>query len=226
MTDQAVLAMKLRNVTKTYDGSPPVHALRDCDLDVRSGEYVAVIGPSGSGKSTFLNLVGLLDKPTAGTYQLDGHDTGLLSEAQRSALRGHRIGFVFQAFHLLPHRTVEENVMLAQVYRRTPFRRRRQEACAALDRVGLGENRYSVPTRLSGGQQQRVAIARAIVNEPAVLLCDEPTGNLDSNTALAVLDVLDQLHSAGLTILTITHDPAVASRAERVISIFDGCVSG
>jgi putative ABC transport system ATP-binding protein len=167
-------------------------------------------------------LVGLLDRPTAGSLRLNGVDVGALSERDRTALRGRRIGFVFQSFHLLPYRTATENVMLALTYDGTHRGHRRAAAHAALHRVGLDHRRDALPTTMSGGERQRVAIARALVSNPALLLCDEPTGNLDSATAGAILDLLAELHAAGLTILVITHDPVVARHADRIITILDG----
>ncbi|GAA1990085.1 ABC transporter ATP-binding protein [Catenulispora subtropica] len=223
MTVAPVIA--LRGVGMTYPGPPPIRALRPADLEVTRGEYVTVVGPSGSGKSTFLNVVGLLDRPTEGTYELDGIDVSTLREGERTALRGRRIGFVFQSFHLLPYRTATENVMLAQLYNGTRKGLRRPAALEALARVGLGHRREAVPTHMSGGERQRVAIARALVNRPSLLLCDEPTGNLDTATASGVMELLDELHAAGLTIVVITHDAAVARRGQRTVTIRDGVVS-
>lgn len=214
--------IEFRQVGLTYPGPPPVPALKPCDLVVEPGDFVTVVGPSGSGKSTFLNIAGLLDAPTHGTYLLDGYDTGALSDADRTALRGRRIGFVFQSFHLLPHRSALENVTLAMVYNGVPHADRAPRAREALDRVGLGHRVDSVPTRLSGGERQRVAIARALVAGPSLLLCDEPTGNLDTANAGAVLGLLDELHADGMTILLITHDPEVAARGARTVVIRDG----
>ncbi len=213
----------LRDVWRVFPSEPPVEALRAVDLRVAAGDYVAVVGPSGSGKSTLLNVVGLLDRPTRGEYLLDGIDTATLSDGQRAALRGRRIGFVFQSFHLLSHRTVEENVMLAELYRGAKGRRgREQRALAALRRVDLGHRLGFLPTRLSGGERQRVAIARAIVGEPSLLLCDEPTGNLDSATTASVLELFDELRTQGLTVMIITHDADVAAHAERRVEMVDG----
>jgi len=212
----------LQSVAKSYPGSPLVHALQPVDLSVDQGDYLAVVGPSGSGKSTLLNLLGLLDRPTAGRYELSGVDTAALSEGERTALRGRRIGFVFQAFHLIPYRTATENVALAQLYVTTERRDRTASAQAALRRVGLGHRLHALPTTMSGGERQRVAIARALVNSPDLVLCDEPTGNLDSVTATSVMDLIEELHSDGVTVLVITHDPAVAARAARRITIRDG----
>ncbi|MGI5254123.1 ABC transporter ATP-binding protein [Actinacidiphila glaucinigra] len=221
-----VPVLELRAAALTYPGPPSVEALKPCDLRIERGEYVTVVGPSGSGKSTFLNIAGLLDTPTAGACLLDGHDTGSLKDAERTALRGRRIGFVFQSFHLLPHRSARENVELAMVY---GGRMRRAERAAhareALERVGLGHRVDALPTRLSGGERQRVAVARALVARPSLLLCDEPTGNLDTATAESVLRLLDELHGDGMTLVVITHDPAVAARARRTITIRDGVLS-
>jgi putative ABC transport system ATP-binding protein len=214
--------IELRGLARTYPGPPPVAALRPADLVINAGDYVAVTGPSGSGKSTLLHLLGLLDSPTAGTYLLDGLDTSALGDRDRSALRGRRIGFVFQSFHLLPYRTALENVLLAELYNRTPRARRMDGAVDALRGVGLGHRHDALPTTLSGGESQRVAIARALVNRPSLLLCDEPTGNLDSANATTVMELLDQLNAAGFTIVVITHDANVASHAGRTIAISDG----
>lgn len=209
----------------TYPGPPPVEALKPFDLTVGRGEYVTVVGPSGSGKSTFLNLTGLLDVPTTGRYVLEGIDTGAVKDVQRAGLRGRRIGFVFQAFHLLPHRTACENVELALLYQSAPRRECRERSETALRRVGLGHRVDTLPTRLSGGERQRVAMARALVAEPSLLLCDEPTGNLDTGTAATVLDLLDALHRDGMTLLVITHDAQVASRGQRHVTIRDGVLT-
>ncbi|MGW2203638.1 ABC transporter ATP-binding protein [Streptomyces sp. NPDC001774] len=217
--------IEFRRVGLTYPGPPPVAALRPCDLTVRRGEFVAVVGPSGSGKSTFLNIAGLLDAPTDGMYLLDGIDTGTLRDADRTALRGRRIGFVFQSFHLLPQRSALENVMLALVYNGTPRRERPERARRALEQVGLGHRVDALPTRMSGGERQRVAVARALVTRPSLLLCDEPTGNLDTENADSVLALLEQLHGDGMTVLVITHDPLVAARAKRTVTIRDGVLS-
>jgi putative ABC transport system ATP-binding protein len=214
--------IRLSSVAYTYRGPPPVRALKPLDLVINRGEHVAVTGPSGSGKSTLLNLVGLLDRPTEGTIEIDGMDVGAAPERDRAAVRAHRIGFVFQSFHLLPHRTAAENVMLAQVYADLPRRRRYGTAIAALGQVGLAHRANALPTALSGGERQRVAIARALVNNPSLLLCDEPTGNLDTVTTDELTGLLGSLHQAGATLLVITHNPAVAARAQRQITISDG----
>lgn len=207
---------------RTFAGPPPVEALKPTDLALHRGQYLSIVGPSGSGKSTLLHLLGLLDTPTAGVYRLDGIDTGALSDAQRTGLRGSRIGFVFQAFHLLPHRTVLENVVLSQVYNDAPRGERAERARVELERVGLGHRIDFTPTTLSGGERQRVAIARALVSRPSLLLADEPTGNLDSKSSDAILELFDDLHSAGLTLAVITHDLDVSARAERRVRIVDG----
>jgi putative ABC transport system ATP-binding protein len=217
--------IELRGVARTYPGPPPVPALRPADLAIETGGYVAITGPSGSGKSTLLHLLGLLDAPTAGTYLLDGLDTSALGDRDRSALRAGRIGFVFQAFHLLPYRTALENVLLAELYNQTPRAQRLDRAVEALRAVGLGHRHDALPTTLSGGECQRVAIARALVNRPSLLLCDEPTGNLDSRNAATVMELLDELNAGGFTIVVITHDASVASHAHRTIAISDGVLS-
>ncbi|MEV4876063.1 ABC transporter ATP-binding protein [Streptomyces cyaneofuscatus] len=214
--------IELRQCGLTYPGPPPVTGLSPCDLLVRPGEFVTVVGPSGAGKSTFLNVLGLLDSPTTGSFLLDGIDTGTLSDAQRTALRGRRIGFVFQSFHLLPYRTACENVAMALTYGGTARKERAAFARSALEQVGLGHRVDALPTTLSGGERQRVAIARALVGRPSLMLCDEPTGNLDSVTAQSVLQLLDDLHQEGMTVIVITHDPTVASRGQRTVSIRDG----
>ena len=214
--------IRLSSVAYTYRGPPPVTALKPTSLVIYRGEHVAITGPSGSGKSTLLNLLGLLDKPTRGSIEIDGIDVGAAPERQRAAVRAHRIGFVFQSFHLLPYRTSIENVMLAQVYADEPRRHRYAAAMAALAQVGLDHRAHALPTALSGGERQRVAIARALVNRPSLLMCDEPTGNLDTATTLELTDLLESLHAAGATLVVITHNPVVAARAQRQIAIRDG----
>ena len=214
--------VELRGISRTFDRDPPVHALRGVDLSIWPGEWLAIVGPSGSGKSTLLNVLGLLDRQTGGTYRLDGVDVNELDDLARAGVRGRKIGFIFQAFHLLPHRTVLENVMLAELYVGAPRQGRRERALEALERVGLGDRADFLPTRLSGGQRQRAAIARALMADPSLLLCDEPTGNLDSKSAANVLDILGQLARSGLTLIVITHDENVAARAGRRVRIIDG----
>jgi len=215
--------LDLQGISRVYDsGAVAVHALEEVELRVERGEYVSVIGPSGSGKSTLLNILGLLDRPTAGTYHFEGVEVSSLTERERGAIRGHRIGFVFQAFHLLSHRTVLENVQMSMLYTGVPAKEREQRARMALEAVDLTPRTDFSPGQLSGGERQRVAIARAIVSAPAVLLADEPTGNLDSHTSDSILELFARLREAGLTIVMITHDSNVAARADRAVSIRDG----
>jgi putative ABC transport system ATP-binding protein len=214
--------IRLSSVSYTYAGPPPVRALKPTDLVIQAGEHVAITGPSGSGKSTLLNLLGLLDRPTKGTIEISGINVGTAPERQRAAVRAHHIGFVFQSFHLLPYRTSVENVMLAQVYADQPRRRRREAAMTALGQVGLERRAHALPTALSGGERQRVAIARALVNRPSLLMCDEPTGNLDTATTEELIELLQSLHRGGTTLVVITHNPVVADRAQRRIAIRDG----
>ena len=222
---EAPPVIDLRGLSRSFPGDPPVEALRRVDLTVRRGDYVSIIGPSGSGKSTLLHILGLLDRPTAGDYLLDGVSTATVSENERARLRGGRIGFVFQAFHLLPHRTVLDNVLLASLYSGVPRAERRERALEALDRVGLSHRLEFMPTVLSGGERQRVAVARAVISRPHVLLADEPTGNLDSATSAGVLDLFEELHADGLTLVIITHDAGVSARAQRQVRITDGTLS-
>lgn len=218
--------IRLVGVGRTLrSGDIEVRALRDVDLEVRRGEYLSIVGPSGSGKSTLLNVIALLDRHTDGIYRFEGTDVTELSEGARTGLRAHRIGFVFQSFHLLAHRTVTENVIMSMLYNSVPRRERRARAMAALDRVCLGHRAGFRPGRLSGGERQRVAIARAIATLPAILICDEPTGNLDSASTESVLELFDDLRSDGLTLLVVTHDDAVSARAERIVRMHDGRLS-
>lgn len=217
--------VELAGVTRTFPGSPPVEAVKDAHLTVAAGDYVTIVGPSGSGKSTLLHILGCLDAPTSGTYRLLGLDIGNLSDGLRTSLRGSEVGFVFQSFHLLPYRSVLENVMTGLVYNRTPRRTRSRRAADALERVGLGHRMDFTTRQLSGGERQRVAIARAIATRPSLLLCDEPTGNLDTKTTAAVLDLFDELRTDGLTLMVITHEAAVSLRADRRIEMVDGLLS-
>jgi len=213
----------LNGIRKTYrTGSLEFEALRGIDADIAEHEYVAVVGPSGSGKSTLMNILGCLDNPTEGSYLLAGEDVSAMSEAQLAEVRNRRIGFVFQQFNLLPSLSAWRNVELPLVYADLQRHERRERAVAALERVGLGDRTENRPGELSGGQQQRVAVARALVTEPALILADEPTGNLDSRSTADVLDLLDELHGAGRTIVVITHEQDVARRAGRNLVISDG----
>jgi ABC-type lipoprotein export system ATPase subunit len=216
----------LAEIGRTFGAIAPEVALRDVDLEVDVGEWVAVVGASGSGKTTLLNILGCLDRPTAGSYRLDGMDVANLSDPQRAGLRSRDIGFIFQSFHLLSYRTVLESVTLAEVYGGRARAGRRDRALSALEAVGLEGRDEFLPTQLSGGQRQRVAIARALVNGPRLLLCDEPTGNLDSVSARGILEVIRGLHGQGLTIMMITHDPGVAAWAQREVTIADGQLRG
>ena len=214
--------LQLKCVGRVFGTEPVVHALRDVDLCVEPGEWLAITGPSGAGKSTLLNILGCLDRPSSGEYLFEGIDTARLSDEERAGLRSRRIGFVFQSYHLLSHRSVLENVMLAEVYREQDLEGRRERALAALQRVGLSHRVDFMPTRLSGGEKQRVAIARALVGSPSVLLCDEPTGNLDSKTGVEILDLFEKLNQQGLTLVVVTHDENVARRARRRVHVIDG----
>jgi ABC-type lipoprotein export system ATPase subunit len=214
--------VELRGLIRTYGSDPPVHALRGIDLTIHAGDWLAIVGPSGSGKSTLLNILGCLDRPTGGTYLIDGIDASGLSDTQRTAVRGRNIGFIFQSFHLLAHRTALENVVLSELYADGDRAGRSLRGRAALERVGMGHRADFVPTRLSGGEQQRVAIARALLGSPKLLLCDEPTGNLDSANTEALLSLFDELAGQGLTFVVVTHDEEVAKRARRVVHMVDG----
>ncbi|MFI6317842.1 ABC transporter ATP-binding protein [Nonomuraea sp. NPDC050556] len=225
--DGAPPVLELDRVTRSFPTSPPVVALNEVSLRAEQGDYVAIVGPSGSGKSTLMNVLGLLDRPTSGEYRLMGRQTTTMRERERTRLRGSAIGFVFQSFHLLPHRSVLDNVMLGETYARTGDRKgRRVRALAALERVSLGHRVEFAPPQLSGGERQRVAIARALMGSPGLLLCDEPTGNLDSRNTEAVLDLLDDLRATqGLTIVVITHEHEVSERAARRVRIADGTLT-
>ena len=220
-TFQAVA--ELRGVSKVYGkGDLEVRALDQLDLTVRSGDYLAVMGASGSGKSTAMNILGCLDRPSDGRYRLNGIAVEQLDDDELAALRNQSLGFVFQQFHLLPHASAMENVMLPMVYAGIPLDERKERAASALDRVGLSQRLDNRPNQLSGGQQQRVAIARAIINRPSLLLADEPTGALDSNTTAEVLELFDELHQQGITLVMVTHEDDVAARAHRIACFQDG----
>ncbi|MEV4350769.1 ABC transporter ATP-binding protein [Actinoplanes sp. NPDC049596] len=215
--------LDVRDLTKVYgQGEATVHALRGVSVTVERGDYVAIMGSSGSGKSTLMNILGALDIPSSGTYRLDGVDVSRLGDRQLALARNRLIGFIFQAFNLIPRTSAVANVELPLAYAGVKPKERRRRAMAALDVVGLADRARHEPNQLSGGQQQRVAVARALVTEPALLLADEPTGNLDSRSTEDVLTVFDQLSSAGRTIVLITHEPEVGDRAKRLIRLVDG----
>jgi putative ABC transport system ATP-binding protein len=216
-----------RALTKTYRlGRVDVPALRGVDIELAAGEFVAITGPSGSGKSTLMHILGCLDTATSGHYAIDGEDVSRLQGKALARVRNRKVGFVFQTFNLMPRLTVEENVALPLKYRGgIPRPERRARALQLLDRLGLGDRVGHRPDELSGGQRQRVAIARALIGEPAILMADEPTGNLDSHAGAAVLETFDELHALGHAIVLVTHDPNVAARAQRVIHITDGRVA-
>jgi putative ABC transport system ATP-binding protein len=215
--------IELERVSKVYEmGQEKLYALREVSERVEAGGYVALMGPSGSGKSTLLNVIGCLDRPTSGTYRLDGQEVGHLSEAELSSIRGHKIGFVFQTFHLVPRLSATENVAFPMLFAGIPRAERRARVEAALDAVGLADRAEHRPAELSGGERQRVAIARATIMRPQVLLADEPTGNLDTAAGRQVLALLEGMNAEGLTLMVVTHDPSVAARADRVLRMRDG----
>jgi len=217
--------IELRNLAKIYDlGTVQVPALRGLDFEIKNGSYTAIMGPSGSGKSTLLNILGCLDRPTSGAYLLGGDDVAGMSDKELSRIRGTRIGFIFQSYNLIEQLDVVENIHLPLFYQGKDIKENYDHCVKMAEKVGLGDRLDHRPMQLSGGQQQRVAVARALVNEPLMLLADEPTGNLDSSTEEEILNVLDELHREGRTLVVVTHDDAVAERAERVIRLKDGLV--
>ncbi len=221
--EQAPPCVELEQLSRHYVvGAETVRALDGVDLLVRYGEHVAIMGPSGSGKSTLLQILGCLDSPTRGRYRLDGEDVGELPESRLAEVRNQRIGFVFQGFHLLPRATARRNVELPLVYAGVPAPKRREAALSALEMVGLSDRSHHAPDQLSGGQRQRVAIARALVTRPAILLADEPTGNLDSRTGAEILDLFDSLRSPERALVMVTHDKALAQRALRLVALRNG----
>jgi putative ABC transport system ATP-binding protein len=225
MTTENPSLIKLEGVTKVFlTDEVETHALSGIHLDIRQGEYVAIAGPSGCGKSTLLSILGLLDSPTDGTYLLNGRPVQSLALPERARIRNREIGFIFQSFNLIGDLTVYENVELPLTYRGMPATERKQRVTEALEKVGMGHRAKHLPSQLSGGQQQRVAVARALAGSPAVLLADEPTGNLDSKNGDAVMELLHSLHRAGSTIVMVTHDARFARNADRTVHVFDGRV--
>ena len=215
--------IELGGLSRTfYVGGRPVHALQELDLSVPDGDYMSIMGPSGSGKSTLLNLLGCLDRPTSGSYRLDDREVGQLDESELTQVRRHKIGFVFQSFHLVPRLTAAGNVELPMTFAGVERAERREKVSRALESVGLGERVGHRPEQLSGGEQQRVAIARAIGMDPAILLADEPTGNLDSRSGQEVIELLEGMNARGLTVIMVTHNPEIARRARHRIRLADG----
>jgi len=217
------MIIQIEKLHKVYIlGKTKVHALRGIDMDVRRGEYLAIMGPSGSGKSTLMNIIGCLDVPTTGTYRLNGQDVSGLNDDELAKIRNKEIGFVFQTFNLLPRATALHNVELPLIYNGTPASKRKEKAQKALEIVGLADRMHHKPNELSGGQRQRVAIARALVNDPTLILADEPTGNLDTTTGAEIMEIFDRLNEQGNTIILITHEDFIAEHARRIIHLKDG----
>ena len=225
MSSNGAALIQLQGIKKVfYTDEVETHALADVHLEIKQGDYVSIAGPSGCGKTTLLSLLGLLDTPTEGTYLLESRPVANLSAAERARIRNRRIGFIFQAFNLIGDLTVYENVELPHTYRGMAGAERKQRSQAALERVGMSHRAKHYPAQLSGGQQQRVAVARAVVGDPAILLADEPTGNLDSTNGEAVMELLRELHRGGATVCMVTHDPRYAQHADRTVQLFDGRV--
>ena len=216
--------LEMSGVTRVYPGTPPVPALRGIDLRVDSGDLVSVVGPSGSGKSTLLHIMGTLDRPTSGRVEVGGFEVGRMSDRELSALRAQRIGFVFQQFHLLDAETALDNVADGLLYTGRPAAERRELAAATLERVGLAHRMRQHASKLSGGERQRVAVARAVVGRPALVLADEPTGNLDSASSESIVELLEELNAEGITVVVITHNPEIAARFPRQVALRDGTV--
>ncbi|MCA0153732.1 ABC transporter ATP-binding protein [Winogradskyella vincentii] len=222
MSDNVI---EIRNIIRDFKlGQQTVHVLKGIDLDIKKGEYVAIMGPSGSGKSTLMNLLGCLDTPTSGTYVLNGKDVSQMSEDELAEIRNTEIGFVFQTFNLLPRTTALENVALPMIYAGASKKVRSERASEVLTDVGLADRMDHKPNQLSGGQRQRVAVGRALVNKPSIILADEPTGNLDSKTSLEIMELFDEIHANGNTVIMVTHEEDVASHAKRIIRLIDGMI--
>jgi len=217
--------IKIRNIIRDFQlGQETVHVLKSIDLDIEKGEYVAIMGPSGSGKSTLMNLIGCLDTPTSGSYILNGKDVSQMSDDELAEIRNKEIGFVFQTFNLLPRTTALDNVALPMVYAGYSKKDRTERAIQVLNDVGLSDRMDHRPNQLSGGQRQRVAVGRALVNKPSIILADEPTGNLDSKTGAEIMNLLEDIHKAGNTIIVVTHEEEIAAHAQRIIRLRDGMV--
>ena len=222
MSDNVI---EIRNIIRDFKlGQEIVHVLKGIDLDIKRGEYVAIMGPSGSGKSTLMNLLGCLDTPTAGSYILNGNDVSQMSDDELAEIRNTEIGFVFQTFNLLPRTTALENVALPMVYAGASKKERQERATQVLADVGLADRMDHKPNQLSGGQRQRVAVGRALVNNPSIILADEPTGNLDSKTGLEIMGLFDDIHAAGNTVIMVTHEEEIAAHAKRIIRLRDGII--
>ncbi|HSX48159.1 MAG TPA: ABC transporter ATP-binding protein [Candidatus Nanoarchaeia archaeon] len=214
--------IELKEINKVFHGGEDTIALRDVNLQIKQGEFVAIMGPSGSGKSTLMNIIGLLDSPSTGEYKLEGHDVSRLSDKSQAKMRREKIGFVFQSFNLIPRMSLQQNVELPMIYDRIKPARRHQRAVAVLNKVGLGDRASYRVNQISGGQLQRAAIARALVNQPSLILADEPTGNLDSKTGQVIMQLLTDLNHSGVTVIIVTHDLNIARFAKRLVHVKDG----